>query len=197
MKGAFTMTNGMNVADKTVLTIVPRDIGRTLVNEALEPGTKRIFAAAGGPLHVADAGVIPLTDAVEQHVAVNLPGPLRMTNEFVPPLKRCQRAIVNSLSLALLAALPMIPAYSISKAAVFNMTQSLRALLAAEGVSVRISRVIEQGSESARIDLSEDGHPASCFRLRRGLTGTGAAPEGQSSGRSEVCAGGRNGTIGL
>ena len=30
----------------------------------------------------------------------------------------------------------MIPAYSISKAAAFNMTQSLRALLAAEGVSV-------------------------------------------------------------
>jgi NAD(P)-dependent dehydrogenase (short-subunit alcohol dehydrogenase family) len=38
--------------------------------------------------------------------------------------------------LAALAALPMIPAYSISKAAAFNMTQSLRALLAAEGVSV-------------------------------------------------------------
>jgi NAD(P)-dependent dehydrogenase (short-subunit alcohol dehydrogenase family) len=30
----------------------------------------------------------------------------------------------------------MIPAYSISKAAAFNMTQSLRALLAPEGVSV-------------------------------------------------------------
>jgi NAD(P)-dependent dehydrogenase (short-subunit alcohol dehydrogenase family) len=30
----------------------------------------------------------------------------------------------------------MIPAYSISKAAAFNMTQSLRALLASEGVTV-------------------------------------------------------------
>jgi NAD(P)-dependent dehydrogenase (short-subunit alcohol dehydrogenase family) len=35
-----------------------------------------------------------------------------------------------------LAALPVIPAYSISKAAAFNMTQSLRALLAGQGVSV-------------------------------------------------------------
>jgi len=43
---------------------------------------------------------------------------------------------VNNVSLAGLAALPIIPAYSISKAAAFNMTQSLRALLAAEGVSV-------------------------------------------------------------
>jgi NAD(P)-dependent dehydrogenase (short-subunit alcohol dehydrogenase family) len=35
-----------------------------------------------------------------------------------------------------LAALPVIPSYSISKAAAFNMTQSLRALLAASGVTV-------------------------------------------------------------
>jgi NAD(P)-dependent dehydrogenase (short-subunit alcohol dehydrogenase family) len=38
------------------------------------------------------------------------------------------RTIVNNLSLAALASLPVIPPYSISKAAAFNMTQSLRAL---------------------------------------------------------------------
>ena len=75
-------------------------------------------------------------DVVEQHLAINLFGPLRVTNAFVPLLKRSKGAIINNLSLAALAALPMIPAYSISKAAAFNMTQSLRALLAAEGVSV-------------------------------------------------------------
>lgn len=75
-------------------------------------------------------------DVVEQHLAVNLFGPLRVTNAFVPLLKRSKGAIVNNLSLAALAALPMIPAYSISKAAAFNMTQSLRALLVADGVSV-------------------------------------------------------------
>jgi NAD(P)-dependent dehydrogenase (short-subunit alcohol dehydrogenase family) len=32
--------------------------------------------------------------------------------------------------------LPVVPGYSISKAAAFNMTQSLRALLAGQGVSV-------------------------------------------------------------
>jgi NAD(P)-dependent dehydrogenase (short-subunit alcohol dehydrogenase family) len=54
----------------------------------------------------------------------------------VPLLKRSHGAIVNNLSLAGLAALPIIPAYSISKAAAFNMTQALRALLANDGVSV-------------------------------------------------------------
>jgi short-subunit dehydrogenase len=34
------------------------------------------------------------------------------------------------------APLPLTPAYSVSKAATFSMTQSLRALLAAQGVSV-------------------------------------------------------------
>ena len=75
-------------------------------------------------------------DVIERHLTINLFGPLRVTNAFVPLLKRSKGAIVNNLSLAALAALPMIPAYSISKAAAFNMTQSLRALLAAEGVSV-------------------------------------------------------------
>jgi NAD(P)-dependent dehydrogenase (short-subunit alcohol dehydrogenase family) len=75
-------------------------------------------------------------DVVEQHLRVNLLGMLRVTSAFVPLLKRSHGAIVNNLSLAGLAALPIIPAYSISKAAAFNMTQALRALLANDGVSV-------------------------------------------------------------
>lgn len=75
-------------------------------------------------------------EVVEQHLQVNFLGMLRVTRAFAPLLKRSHGAIVNNLSLAGLAALPMIPAYSISKAAAFNMTQSLRALLASEGVSV-------------------------------------------------------------
>jgi NAD(P)-dependent dehydrogenase (short-subunit alcohol dehydrogenase family) len=75
-------------------------------------------------------------EVVERHLQVNFLGPLRVTRAFVPLLKRSHGAIVNNLSLAGLAALPMIPAYSISKAAAFNMTQSLRALMANEGLSV-------------------------------------------------------------
>src|SRR5215470_15080912 len=75
-------------------------------------------------------------EVIEQHLAVNFLGPLRMTQAFLPLLKSSKGAIVNNLSLVGLAALPVIPSYSISKAAAFNMTQSLRALLFADGITV-------------------------------------------------------------
>ena len=75
-------------------------------------------------------------DVLEQTFAVNFLGLLKVTNAFLPLLKRSKGAIVNNLSLSSLAPLPVIPAYSISKAAAFNMTQSLRALLAGQGVTV-------------------------------------------------------------
>jgi NAD(P)-dependent dehydrogenase (short-subunit alcohol dehydrogenase family) len=75
-------------------------------------------------------------EVISQHLAVNLFGVVNVTQAFLPLLKRSKGAIVNSLSLAGLAPLPVIPGYSISKAAAANMTQSLRALLRAKGVTV-------------------------------------------------------------
>jgi NAD(P)-dependent dehydrogenase (short-subunit alcohol dehydrogenase family) len=74
--------------------------------------------------------------ALERHLAVNLFGTYSVTQAFLPFLTRSRGAIVNVLSVAALAALPIIPAYSISKAAAFSLSQSLRALLAGRGVSV-------------------------------------------------------------
>jgi NAD(P)-dependent dehydrogenase (short-subunit alcohol dehydrogenase family) len=74
--------------------------------------------------------------ALEQHLAVNLFGPYGVTEAFVPLLTRSRGAIVNVLSLAAMAAMPLDPGYSISKAAAFSLTQSLRALLAGQGVTV-------------------------------------------------------------
>jgi NAD(P)-dependent dehydrogenase (short-subunit alcohol dehydrogenase family) len=73
---------------------------------------------------------------LERHLAVNLFGTYRVTQAFLPLLARSRGAIVNNLSVNALAPLPLIPAYSISKAAAFNLTQSLRTLLAGRGVSV-------------------------------------------------------------
>jgi NAD(P)-dependent dehydrogenase (short-subunit alcohol dehydrogenase family) len=73
--------------------------------------------------------------ALEQSLAVNLFGPYGVIQAFLPLLTRSRGTIVNVLSLAALAALPFTPAYSISKAAAFSLTQSLRALLAAQGMS--------------------------------------------------------------
>jgi NAD(P)-dependent dehydrogenase (short-subunit alcohol dehydrogenase family) len=74
--------------------------------------------------------------ALERHLAVNLFGTHSVTQAFLPHLTRSRGAIVNILSLNALAPLPLIPAYSVSKAAAFSLTQSLRALLAGRGVRV-------------------------------------------------------------
>ncbi len=76
--------------------------------------------------------------ALEQHLAVNLFGTYGVTRAFLPLLTRSRGAIVNVGSLSAFAAVPVLPAYSISKAAAFSLSQSLRALLAGRGVKVHI-----------------------------------------------------------
>ena len=61
-----------------------------------------------------------------------------MTRAFLPLLTRSRGAIVNVVSLSAFAAVPVLPAYSISKAAAFSLSQSLRALLAGRGVKVHV-----------------------------------------------------------
>src|SRR5437764_892146 len=73
--------------------------------------------------------------ALERHLAVNLFGTYSVTQAFLPLLTRSRGAIVNILSVNAFAPLPLIPSYSISKAAAFNLTQSLRTLLAGRGVA--------------------------------------------------------------
>ena len=75
-------------------------------------------------------------DTIQKHLSVNFFGLLNVTRAFLPLLKRSRGAIVNSLSLAAIAPLPMISGYSISKAAALNATQAMRALLTGQGVSV-------------------------------------------------------------
>jgi NAD(P)-dependent dehydrogenase (short-subunit alcohol dehydrogenase family) len=92
-------------------------------------------------LLINNAGVFLYDDlsdpvALERHLAVNLFGTWGVTQAFLPLLTRSRGAIVNNLSIMALAPLPLTPAYSISKAAAFSLTQSLRALLAGRGVRV-------------------------------------------------------------
>jgi NAD(P)-dependent dehydrogenase (short-subunit alcohol dehydrogenase family) len=73
---------------------------------------------------------------IQDHLDVNLFGPLNVAQAFLPLLARSQGAIVNNLSLNGFAAFPLIPGYSVSKAAAFSMTQSLRSFFAERGVRV-------------------------------------------------------------
>jgi len=76
--------------------------------------------------------------ALERLLAINLFGTYDVTQAFLPVLTGSRSAIVNILSLASIAAVPFDPLYSISKAAAFSLSQSLRALLGGRGVSVHI-----------------------------------------------------------
>ena len=105
----------------------------------------QIRAAAGKveslDILVNNAGIALYDDlsdpsAIERHLAVNLFGTYAVTQAFLPLLTRSRGAIVNVLSTGAVAAIPIIPAYSISKAAALSMSQSLRALLAGQGVRV-------------------------------------------------------------
>jgi NAD(P)-dependent dehydrogenase (short-subunit alcohol dehydrogenase family) len=92
-------------------------------------------------LLINNAGIQPVDDlseaaALEQALAVNLLGPWRVSQAFLPALTRAGGTIVNNVSLAAIAPVPLAPAYSISKAAELSLTQSLRMLLARHGVSV-------------------------------------------------------------
>jgi NAD(P)-dependent dehydrogenase (short-subunit alcohol dehydrogenase family) len=73
---------------------------------------------------------------LQQHLAVNLFGTYAVIQAFLPALAHSGGSIVNNLSVNALAPLPLIPAYSISKAAAFSLTQSLRVILAGRGVRV-------------------------------------------------------------
>jgi NAD(P)-dependent dehydrogenase (short-subunit alcohol dehydrogenase family) len=102
--------------------------------------------AAAGSVEVVDllinnAGVQPVDDlsdpaALEHALSVNLFGTYRVTQAFLPSLTRSRGTIVNNVSLSALAPVPFAPGYSISKAAAFSLTQSLRMLLARRGVNV-------------------------------------------------------------
>ncbi|HEY1804888.1 MAG TPA: SDR family NAD(P)-dependent oxidoreductase [Terracidiphilus sp.] len=156
-----------------MITGANRGIGRALVEEALNRGAKRVYAATRQPFTHSDQRVTPVVldvtnaaqiqraaseidtldvlinnagiaiyddlskpEVIEQQLAVNLFGSLNVTRAFLPLLKRSKGAVVNNISTAALAPIPIVPGYSISKAAALSMTQSLRALLAGQGVTV-------------------------------------------------------------
>jgi len=134
-KKVYAGTRGaLEITDERVTPVTLDVTNASQIQQAVEKiGTLDILINNAG---IAIYDDLTNFEIIEKHLAVNSLGLLRVTHAFLPALKRSHGAIVNNLSMVGLAALPIIPAYSISKAAAFNMTQSLRALLVGEGVSV-------------------------------------------------------------
>ena len=88
-----------------------------------------------------NAGVVAVDDlsdpAVLEHMlAVNFYGVRNVTQAFLPVLIEAKGAVVTNISMNAFASFPLVASCSVSKAATFNMMQSLRTILAPQGVSV-------------------------------------------------------------
>lgn len=74
---------------------------------------------------------------VTREIEINLSGPVRMVQQFLPHLKSRRDALIVNVSSGLaFVPLPLSPVYCATKAAMHSYTQSLRVQLEGQGVSV-------------------------------------------------------------
>ncbi|MBT7935273.1 MAG: SDR family oxidoreductase [Nitrospina sp.] len=124
---------------KDVLELIPLDI----TNE--EQIASAVGKAGGIDLLINNAGIANYTGLiaaknlgpVRQEMDVNYFGTLSMIRAFAPVLeKNGGGTIVNVLSVASLANFPILGSYSASKAALYSLTQGVRAELDQQGTHV-------------------------------------------------------------
>ena len=76
-------------------------------------------------------------DDVTREIEINLSGPVRMIQKFLPHLKTHDGALIVNVSSGLaFIPLPLSPIYCATKAAIHSFSQSLRAQLAGSGIAV-------------------------------------------------------------
>ena len=99
----------------------------------------------------------PLTD-ITREIEINLMGPIRMIQQFLPHLKKqSAAAIINVTSGIALMPLPISPIYSSSKAGLRSYTQALRVQL--KKTNIKVIELVAPGSTTPLNDkfINEDG----------------------------------------
>jgi len=91
-----------------------------------------------------------------REIEINLMGPIRMVQEFLPHLKKQQTAaIINVTSGIALGAFPIAPVYSASKSGLRSFTQCLRVQVKSTGV--KVFELIAPGSTTPLNDRFRNG----------------------------------------
>lgn len=122
---------------------------------------------------------------ITQEVEIDLMGPIRMVQQFLPHLKRQPAAaIINSSSGLALISFPLTPIYSASKAGLHAYTQSLRVQL--KQTNVRVFELLAPASGTPLNDqlLNEEGFDASTLMAPDKIVD--AAIKGIQQGREEI-----------
>jgi NAD(P)-dependent dehydrogenase (short-subunit alcohol dehydrogenase family) len=212
------------------VTGTSRGLGRAFLEELLQRGARRVYAASRGGVPYSDERVIALRlditdpeqvraavaaapdvellvnnagqntahsvlqgdpDSLRRDLEVNVHGTLDVTRAFVPVLAAAamarQAAVVNILSVVALANLPMVGGYSASKAALWSLTQALRAELRGKGIRVHgafpgvidtdmarglempkasphaVARAVLDGIQAGHDDIATDPMSADCL----------------------------------
>ena len=113
--------------------------------DVTNPGDARAAADIARDVHllINNAGVATAAapadtsvDMIRETMETNFFGLVHVTNAFLPTLREHRGAIVNILTIVALASKPTLAAYNASKAAGWSLTQSLRADVAAHGITV-------------------------------------------------------------
>ncbi|ATL48925.1 short-chain dehydrogenase [Chitinophaga caeni] len=136
----------------------PEDITR-LFNDvtARFPGLNILINNAGEMRKISLHHQHDLED-ITREVEINLMGPVRMVQQFLPHLeKQPEAAIVNVTSGIALGAFPLSPIYSASKSGLRAYTQSLRVQL--KNTGIKVFELLAPGSTTSLNDkfMGEDG----------------------------------------
>jgi uncharacterized oxidoreductase len=148
--------------DNTVI-VTGRDVEKLAATKRLLPGLHVFESDVGDPAGIAalqarvvaqfpaldtlinNAGImrnlnlnqVRALDDVTREIDINLSGPVRMAQQFLPHLKSRKGALIVNVSSGLaFVPMPISPIYCATKAAIHSFTQSLRVQLAATGITV-------------------------------------------------------------
>ena len=124
------------------------------------PGLNMIINNAGEMRKISLHQPHDLTD-ITREIEINLMGPIRMVQQFLPHLKtRTNAAIVNVTSGIALMPFPISPIYGASKAGFRSYTQALRVQL--KNTKIKVIEVVAPGSSTPLNDkfVNEDGFNA-------------------------------------
>lgn len=122
---------------------------------------------------------------ITREIEINLMGPIRMVQQFLPHLKKQKKAaIVNVTSGIALLAFPISPIYSASKSGLRGYTQALRVQL--KNTSIKVIELVAPGSSTPLNEkfANEDGFNANMLMAPDKIIDT--ALKGMQKDRDEI-----------